>query len=159
MSLGAAAGPEPASARGWQGSTVRAILDNPRYTGHAFFGRSTKHETLFDPDDVAAGHVVRFRRAAQESVVRSRRPAHPEIASVEVVTEAQLMRRTKATGGLPSPRKAERGGRATTHRPHLLLGLVRCGICERKMQGGSIRKGRVLPLYRADARSGLGCTR
>jgi DNA invertase Pin-like site-specific DNA recombinase len=26
-------------ADGWQGSTVRAILDNPRYTGYAFFGR------------------------------------------------------------------------------------------------------------------------
>ncbi|WP_245812011.1 recombinase family protein [Actinophytocola xinjiangensis] len=25
-------------ADGWQGSTVRAILDNPRYTGYAFFG-------------------------------------------------------------------------------------------------------------------------
>ena len=49
-------------ADGWQGSTVRAILDNPRYTGYAIFGRWTRHETLLDPDDVAAGHVTRFRR-------------------------------------------------------------------------------------------------
>ena len=34
---------EPCSPRrclvadGWQGSTVRAILENPRYTGYAFF--------------------------------------------------------------------------------------------------------------------------
>jgi hypothetical protein len=40
-------------ADGWQGSTVRAILDNPRYTGYASFGRWTKHETLLDPDDAA----------------------------------------------------------------------------------------------------------
>jgi Recombinase len=46
-------------ADGWQASTVRAILDNPRCTGYAFFGRWTKHETLLDPGDVAAGHVVR----------------------------------------------------------------------------------------------------
>jgi len=71
-------------ADGWQGSTVRAILDNPRYTGYAFFGRSTKRETLLDPDAVAAGHVVRFRCAAKETVVRSRRPAHPEIVPVEI---------------------------------------------------------------------------
>jgi hypothetical protein len=45
-------------------------LENPRYTGYAFFGRWTKHETLLDPDDVAAGHVVRFRRADKETVVR-----------------------------------------------------------------------------------------
>ncbi|MEV6902145.1 hypothetical protein [Amycolatopsis sp. NPDC051372] len=34
------------------------MLDNPRYTGYAIFGRWTKHETLLDPEDVAAGHVV-----------------------------------------------------------------------------------------------------
>ena len=59
-------------ADGWQGSSVRAILDNPRYTGYAFFGRWTKHEELLDPDDVAAGHVTRFRRAEPGKIVRSR---------------------------------------------------------------------------------------
>jgi DNA invertase Pin-like site-specific DNA recombinase len=47
-------------ADGWQGSTVRSILENPRYTGYAVFGRWTKHERLIDPDDVGAGHIVRF---------------------------------------------------------------------------------------------------
>src|SRR5439155_5037704 len=70
-------------ADGWQGSTVRAILENPRYTGYAFFGRWTKHEVLLDPDDVAAGYTVRFRRSQPDRVVRSRKPAHPEIISVE----------------------------------------------------------------------------
>jgi hypothetical protein len=36
-------------ADGWQGSTVRSILDNPRYTGYAVFGRWARHETLLDP--------------------------------------------------------------------------------------------------------------
>ena len=82
--------------------------------------------------------------------MRSRKPAHPEIVSVETFTDAQLKRRTKAAGGLASARKAERGGRATTKRPYLLRGLVRCGICERKMQGASIRKG---VYYRCIART------
>jgi DNA invertase Pin-like site-specific DNA recombinase len=127
-------------ADGWQGSTVRAILDNPRYTGYAFFGRWTKHETLLDPDDVAAGHVVRFRRAAPDRIVRSRVPAHPEIVSVETFTAAQLLRRSKSAGGLATARKAERGGRATA-RAYLLRGLIRCGKCHRKMQGATIRSG------------------
>ena len=59
-------------ADGWQGSTVRSILENPRYTGYAVFGRWTKHETLLDPNDVAAGHVVRFRRSTPDQIVRSR---------------------------------------------------------------------------------------
>jgi hypothetical protein len=57
-----------------EGSTVRSILENPRYTGYAIFGRWHKHETRLDPDDVAAGHVVRFRRSTPDRIVRSRRP-------------------------------------------------------------------------------------
>src|SRR3954453_17226965 len=73
-------------ADGWQGGTVKSILDNPRYTGYAVFGRWTRHEVLADPDDVAAGHVTRFRRADPDQVVRSRTQAHPAIVSVETFT-------------------------------------------------------------------------
>jgi hypothetical protein len=134
---------------GWQGSTVRSILENPRYTGYAFFGRWTRHEMLLDPDDVAAGHVVRFRRANPDRVVRSRQPAHPAIVSVEDFTQAQLLRRSKAAGGLATARKADRGGRATA-RDYLLRGLMRCGICSRQMQGATIRRG---TYYRCTART------
>jgi DNA invertase Pin-like site-specific DNA recombinase len=121
-------------ADGWQGSTVRSILDNPRYTGYAFFGRWTKQETLIDPDDVAAGHVVRFRRSTPDRVVRSRRPAHPEIIDVETFTQAQLRRRAKSAGGLATARKAERSERPTK-RTYLFRGLIRCAVCTRKMEG------------------------
>ena len=120
-------------ADGWQASTVRAILENPRYTGYAVFGRWTKHETLLDPDDVAAGHVTRFRRSSTDRVVRSRRPAHPPIVSVEAFTQAQLRRRSKAAGGLRTARKTERAGRITT-RPYPLRGRLRCSVCKRKME-------------------------
>lgn len=120
-------------ADGWQGSTVRAILDNPRYTGYAFFGRWTKHEVLLDPDDVAAGHVTRFRRSNPDRIVRSRQPTHPAIVTVEEFTQVQLLRRTKAAGGLKAARTTERSGRATV-RPYLFRGRVRCAVCERKME-------------------------
>ncbi|WP_281257485.1 recombinase family protein [Actinophytocola xinjiangensis] len=85
-------------ADGWQGSTVRAILDNPRYTGYAFFGRWTKHETLLDPEDVGAGHVVRFRRAGKD-IAAGVDPA----ALLEVINAAQAereaVRATLATVG------------------------------------------------------------
>ncbi|MFD0811993.1 recombinase family protein [Amycolatopsis umgeniensis] len=136
-------------ADGWQTSTVRAILENPRYTGYAIFGRWAKHEMLLDPDDVAAGHVVRFRRASPDRVVRSRSQAHPKIVSVETFTQAQLLRRSKASGGLATARKAERGARSTA-RTYLLRGLIRCGVCHRKMQGATIRKG---AYYRCTART------
>src|ERR687893_1969064 len=75
-------------ADGWQSSTVPAILDNPKYTGYAFFGRWTKHETLLNPDDIAAGHVVRFRRSNLARIVRFQQPAHSAIVSVEAFTQA-----------------------------------------------------------------------
>lgn len=118
---------------------MRAILENPRYTGYAFFGRWSKHETLLDPDDVAAGHVVRFRRASSDRVVRPRRPAHPAIVSVEEFTQAQLRRRSRAAGGMRGRAKLERT-RVTGKRPYLLRGLVRCDLCDRKMQAASIRQ-------------------
>jgi hypothetical protein len=126
-------------ADGWQASTVKAILGNPRYTGYAFFGRWTKHETLLDPDDVAAGHVVRFRRSSADRVVRSREQAHPAIVSVETFTQAQLRRRSRSAGGIRNLGKLERT-RTTGTRPYLLRGLVRCGLCGRRMQGAVIRK-------------------
>ncbi|MFD4433483.1 recombinase family protein [Nocardia sp. NPDC058497] len=55
---------------GWQSSTVAAILQNPRYTGYAFFGRWTKTEQLLGPDDVAAGYIVKFKCSPPQRIVR-----------------------------------------------------------------------------------------
>ncbi|MDI5977968.1 recombinase family protein, partial [Amycolatopsis magusensis] len=136
-------------ADGWQGSTVRSILENPKYTGYAFFGRWARQEMLLDPDDVAAGNVVRFRRASAERVVRSRRPAHPEIVSVEDFTRAQLKRKAKAANGLKSARTTERAGRKTK-RTYLFRGLLRCEICGRKMEASPRAHGMY---YRCPART------
>lgn len=136
-------------ADGWQGSTVRAILDNPRYTGYAFFGRWTRQEMLIDPDDVAAGSTVRFRRSAPDRIVRSREPAHPPIVSIEDFTQAQLLRRSKASGGLTTARKTERSGRATK-RTYLFRGRIRCALCGRKMEASPRAHGMY---YRCPART------
>ncbi|CCH33022.1 recombinase family protein [Actinosynnema sp. NPDC047251] len=137
------------SGDGWQGSTVRAILDNPRYTGYAFFGRWMRQEMLLDPDDVAAGNVIRFRRASADRVVRSRRPAHPEIVSVEVFTQAQLLRKSKYAGGLRTARKTERAERPTKQ-AYLFRGRLRCTVCERKMEASPRARGMY---YRCPART------
>jgi hypothetical protein len=138
--VGATSGSEPPPARGWvAGQHCPGDPRQPRYTGYAFFGRWTKHETLLDPDDVAAGHVVRFRRAGADRVVRSREQAHPAIVSVETFTETQLRRRSRAAGGNRERAKLERT-RTIGTRPYLLRGMVRCALCSRRMQGAVIRK-------------------
>ncbi len=135
-------------ADGWQGSTVHAILENPRYTGYAVFGRWAKVEKLADPDDVAAGHVVRFERATPERIVRSRQPAHPAIVSVSDFTRVQVERRSRSSQGMRGLAERPRSG-AAARQPYLLRGLVQCAICRRKMQGGSIRHN---VYYRCTAR-------
>jgi Recombinase len=136
-------------ADGWQGSTVHAILENPRYTGYAVFGRWTKIEKLADPDDVAAGHVVRFERAAPDRIVPSRQLAHPAIVSVADFTRVQVERRARSSQGMRGIAARPRTG-ATEKRPYLLRGRVQCAICHRKMQGGSVRHH---VYYRCTARS------
>lgn len=136
-------------ADGWQGSTVKAILDNPRYTGYAVFGRWHKNEVLLDPDDVSAGHVVRFRRAEQSRVVRSRQPAHPSIVSVEAFTEAQIRQRTRGAGDPRNWSSLERNTNGNNTK-YLLRGLVRCGVCDRKMEGAAHRSA---IMYRCRSRT------
>lgn len=123
---------------GWQASAVAAILQNPRYTGYAVFGRWRKCEELLDPDDVAAGHIVRFRRSRADRVVRSKRPAHPAIVSVATFTEAQLERRRRAGASNRARAKLERTRRGSC-RTYLLSGLLRCDACGRKMQAEIVR--------------------
>lgn len=138
------------SGDGWQGSTVAAILQNPRYTGYAIFGRWSKREVLVDPDDVAAGHVVRFKRSPSERVVRSRQPAHPAIISVETFTEATLLRRKRAGMSNRSRSRLERTRPIRSSGIYLLRGRVYCSTCGRKMQGEVL--GGVV-YYRCRARS------
>ncbi|OCF85974.1 hypothetical protein AW168_32940 [Nocardia brasiliensis] len=118
---------------GWQAPTVAAILQNPRYTGYAVFGRWTKREELIDPDDVAAGYAIRFVRASADRIIRSRRPAHPHIVSVEQFTEAHLIRRGRAGINNRDRAKLERT-RTLIPRQYLLRGHIRCDACNRKMQ-------------------------
>ncbi|MBF6341048.1 recombinase family protein [Nocardia abscessus] len=123
---------------GWQASTVAAILQNPRYTGYAVFGRWTKQEELLDPDDAAAGNVIRFRRSPNHRIVRSKKPAHPAIVSVQTFTEAQLLRKRRAGTGNRARGRLERT-RQNSPRDYLLRGLVRCEACGRKMQAAVVR--------------------
>ena len=131
-------------ADGWQGSTVRSILENPRYTGYAIFGRWTKHERLIDPDDVGAGHRA-FSSGQPDQIVRSREPAHPAIVTVQDFVDVQLLRRFRGASG---PQRLERGPRPTS--PYLFRGRIRCGFCLRRMEG-STRQTRTY--YRCAARS------
>jgi DNA invertase Pin-like site-specific DNA recombinase len=112
----------------WSKSAVRAILQNPRYTGRQVWARQRKDEVLLDVDDVAAGHETKMRWNDRADWIWSAEPTHEAIIDPETFAQAQEQR--GAGVHRPAvPRKRR------TQRPYLLTGLVRCGICGRSMQG------------------------
>ncbi|WP_328324396.1 recombinase family protein [Kribbella sp. NBC_00382] len=135
---------------GWQHSTVAAILENPRYTGYAIYRRWQKVEELLDPEDVAAGYIARFRRSPQAKIVRSREPAHPVIVSVDTFTAVQLEKRKRRSGGVEGWSTRSRR-RAPKKRTYELRGRIKCGICDRKMEGAARHKE--VKYYRCNART------
>ncbi|WP_410790969.1 recombinase family protein [Kribbella sp. C-35] len=135
---------------GWQHSTIVAILDNPRYTGYAVYGRWQKVEELLDPEDVAAGYVVRFRRSPQAKIVRSRQPAHPAIVSVGRFTAAQLEQRKRKSGGKAGWSSVDRR-RVSQKRMYVFRGRIKCALCARTMEGAARRQDTIY--YRCNART------
>jgi len=112
---------------GWSKSAVRAILTNPRYTGVAVWGRQRRDEVLVDVEDVAAGHRTRMRWNHEDAWIRSPELTHKPLIGPELFEAAQVRRASNGRSTIRKPRR--------TPRPYLLRGLVRCGLCERRMQG------------------------
>lgn len=112
----------------WSKSAVRAILTNPRYTGHQVWNRQRKDEVLLDVDDVGLGHTTKLRWNTEEQWVWSDAVAHPPIVSPEDFQAAQET--LSARGGRQTDKTVRR-----TRQPYQLRGLLFCGLCERRMQG------------------------
>jgi hypothetical protein len=65
----------------WETTAIRAILQNPRYTGRQVCNRLRTDEVLIDVDDIALGHENRHRWNDPSEWVWSKdeahTPAHP----------------------------------------------------------------------------------
>ncbi|MGH8936366.1 MAG: recombinase family protein [Acidimicrobiia bacterium] len=115
-----------AGSRGaWAKSAVRAILTNPRYTGHQVWNRQRRDEVLIDVEDVGLGHQTKMCWNRPQDWVWSEQPAH------EAIIDPGLFQAAQQAFGRRKPRPARR----PPGRHYLLSGLIRCGICGRRMQG------------------------
>jgi site-specific DNA recombinase len=106
---------------------VRAILLNPRYTGRQVWNKQPKAEVLIDVNDVAQGHTTKQSWNDPDKWVWSEKPVHEPLVDEEAFHQAQALMRAKRSADERSPRRTSRG--------YALRGLLRCGICGRKMQG------------------------
>jgi hypothetical protein len=101
----------------WTLRTVAAILNNPRYTGRQVWNRQPAHT------DTDASHPERepIRRNPTADWVVSKQRVHAALVSEQdfVATQAVRCHRTANDG---------------TMRNYLFTGLLRCGVCDRKME-------------------------
>jgi hypothetical protein len=102
-------------------------LLNPRYTGRQVWNKQPKSEVLLDVNDVAQGHTTKQKWNDPSEWIWSEKPVHKPLIDEEIFTEAQALLRAKGSADERSPRR--------TDRAYALRGLMRYGICGRKMQG------------------------
>jgi DNA invertase Pin-like site-specific DNA recombinase len=107
-------------ADGWTLRTVAAILANPRYTSRQVWNRQRTDRDHLDGATGGHGHreVMRWNQA--EDWVISTRMAHPGLISEADFVAAQAIRAARPTGD-------------GTARRYLLVGLVICRSCGRRM--------------------------
>ena len=130
--------------RGWSWSAIRAILENPRYTGHQVWGRQPRMEALLDPSAPQDGYVTRQRWADETNWLRS-----VELAQSPLV-DAATFRRVQSLMGAKGSDTQRRLRSAKAESRYLLAGRVVCAQCGRKMSGQQI-DGRLV--YRCRIRS------
>lgn len=110
----------------WAKSAIRAILTNPRYTGHEVWNKQRKDEVLVDVDDVALGHVTKMRWNTADQWITSAEATHEPLVSRELFDTVQAMFGTRKGPSTRTPMK---------HRHYVLAGRMNCGVCGRRMQG------------------------
>jgi site-specific DNA recombinase len=110
-----AAYPPPAGTQGWAVSTVRAILSNPKYTGHQVFGRRRTRNG-------------RRYHAPVNEWLWSPEPVHEPIVDMQTWTEAQEAGAEHATSRDQDGPPANPAGRTYPYR-----GRVRCRDCTKRM--------------------------
>jgi hypothetical protein len=122
----------------WNKFAVRAILTNPRYTGHQVWNKQRKDEVLIDVEDVALGHTTKLRWNPSDKWIWSDKIVHPPIIGRDDFDQVQVMLAGRATA--PAEHKPHR-----RFHSYALRGCVYCGACERRMQSHWVNDA---PYYR-----------
>lgn len=101
----------------WSTHTIKAILDNPVYTGYIVFGRRRTVECI---NENTGEMEYKLRKQDEENYIWSDKQAHESIISKEIFDMAQQKRKNRAC----------RGNKQIGQVPkHLLSGLLRCPEC------------------------------
>ena len=109
----------------WSKHAVKVILQNARYTGREVWNKQRRDEVLIDVDDVALGHESKMRWNDEADWVWSQEQTHEPLVTLE---QFEAARDVFDSGQRAAVRKTK------TRHPYMLSGLMRCGLCGRRMQ-------------------------
>jgi len=110
----------------WKYTAVRAILENPRYTGYQVWNKQRRDEVLIDVHDVGLGHQTRMRWNDPSEWIWSEEPAHEALVSRAEWEAVQARFRSNKRRYTRTPKKG---------RNYVLAGRLSCGRCGRRMEG------------------------
>jgi type II secretory pathway pseudopilin PulG len=110
----------------WKHTAVRAILDNPRYTGYQVWNRQRRDEVLIDVHDVGLGHETRMRWNDPSDWIWSEQPSHEALVTREEWEAVQQRFRSNQRRYTRTPKQG---------RHYLLAGRLSCAQCGRRMEG------------------------
>lgn len=113
---------------GWSKGAVKAILDNPRYTGRQVWNKQRKDEVLLDVENVADGYETKLRWNEEGNWVWSDKVVHEPLVSVEDFEAAKKIRAAHGHG-------RNQRERVRTRHTYVFKSRLNCGLCGRKMQG------------------------
>jgi site-specific DNA recombinase len=127
--------------RGWAGSSVRVILHNEKYVGVWVWN---KRRFLKDPE---TGRRRSIPRPPEEWV----RQEHPDLRIIDAGlwrAVQERLRYIEKTYGV-ARRRPPRGAAHMAYSPHLLSGVLRCGVCGARMvaQTATRKKGEEVDRY------------
>lgn len=122
----------------WSKYAVRAILLNPRYTGHQVWNKQRTDEVLLDVEDVALGHVSKMRWNTEDAWIWSENPVHEPL--IDMATFEKVRRIMAGRSRQPGPHQQHRA-----RHEYALRGCMFCGVCRRRMEGNWANQS---PYYR-----------
>jgi site-specific DNA recombinase len=91
------------------------------------WNKQPKSELLIDVNDVALGHATKQKRNEPGQWIWSKETVHEPLINTDTFDQVQALHCAKGSADQRSPRRTSRG--------YALRGIVRCGICGRRMQG------------------------
>jgi len=114
----------------WARSSIRAMLYNPKYTGYQVWGRQRRVKEFINPLVPSAGEIRKKVWNPPEEWTFSKESTHEAIIPKEWFVKVSKVAKDRASSRVSYNWDKRRDKK----RDYLFRGMIRCGICGRRLQ-------------------------